>query len=214
MIKGVIFDMDGVLVDSEPFVSRAAIKMFSELGYAVKPEDFFPFVGAGEDRYIGGVAQKYGIELNLPQAKERTYAIYGKIVEGCLKPLKGVCQFIDKARAKGLKLAIASSADAVKVNINLKELKFPPAAFDAVVCGNDVEKKKPNPKIFLLAAERLGLLPQECLVVEDSVNGVKAAKAAGCRCLAVTTSFSREELTGADWISPTLAEAPEEALNW
>jgi HAD superfamily hydrolase (TIGR01509 family) len=214
MIKGVIFDMDGVLVDSEPFICQAAIRMFAELGHTVQPEDFLPFVGAGEDRYIGGVAEKYGIEFDLSSTKDRTYAIYGEIVKGRLKPLDGVHRFIDKARAKGLKLAIASSADSVKVNINLREIGLNPSTFDAVVCGADVEKKKPNPDIFLLAAERIHLSPGECLVVEDAVNGVKAAKAAGARCLALTTSFSREELAGADWFAPNLAEAPEECLNW
>ncbi|MBK9390055.1 MAG: HAD hydrolase-like protein [Bacteroidetes bacterium] len=67
MIKGVLFDMDGVLVDSERFIARAAIMMFEELGVQVKPEDFHPFVGTGENRYLGGVAEKYGITVDLPK---------------------------------------------------------------------------------------------------------------------------------------------------
>jgi beta-phosphoglucomutase len=77
MIKGVLFDMDGVLADSEQFISDAAIMMFRELGVSVSPEDFIPFVGTGENSYIGGVAELYGIKIDIEQAKKRTYQIYG-----------------------------------------------------------------------------------------------------------------------------------------
>ncbi|MDO8587190.1 MAG: HAD-IA family hydrolase [Armatimonadota bacterium] len=213
MLKAIIFDMDGVLVDSEEYICGAAIRMFAEKGYTVKPEDFIPFVGAGENRYIGGPAEKYGIPLDLESDKARTYEIYGELVKG-LKPLTGAREFIGKCKDRGLKLAVASAADKVKVDINLGILDLPPGTFDVVVNGLDVEKKKPNPEIFLLAANRLGVPSSECLVAEDAVNGVAAAKAAGARCLAITTSFTPEQLAGADWFAPNLAEAPEEALEW
>jgi beta-phosphoglucomutase len=213
-LKAVIFDMDGVLVDSEPFICEAAIKMFAERGLTVHPSDFLPFVGAGENRYIGGVAERYGFALDIDRDKARTYAIYGEIVRGRLEPLPGVRDFIAKARAKGLRLAVASSADMVKVDINLDEIDLPRETFDAVVSGLDVVRKKPDPDIFLTAAEMLHVEPSECLVVEDAVNGVQAAKAAGMRCLGLTTSFSEEDLAAADWLAPTLAEAPDEVLEW
>jgi beta-phosphoglucomutase-like phosphatase (HAD superfamily) len=71
MIKGVLFDMDGVLVDSEHFICKAAIMMFRELGITVSPEDFQPFVGMGENRYIGGVAERHGINVDIEQVKAR-----------------------------------------------------------------------------------------------------------------------------------------------
>ncbi len=213
MIKGIIFDMDGVLVDSEPFICEAAIRMFAEHGINVKPEDFIPFVGAGENRYIGGVAEKYGFPVDIERDKRRTYEIYGEIVKGRIESLPGVHEFIAKARDLGLKLALASSADRIKIDINLREIGIAPETFDTIVSGQDVVRKKPDPDIFITAAERLGLLPEECLVVEDAVNGVAAAKAAGMRCLALTTSFTKEDLAGADWFAPNLAEAPEEALD-
>src|SRR6478672_2727314 len=111
-IDGIIFDMDGVLCDSEPFINEAAIRMFAQVhGVRVQPEDFIPFVGAGEDRYIGGVAEKYGIALSMPRDKERTYAIYLEIIRGTLKPLPGAVEFIADARRRGMKLALATSAD-------------------------------------------------------------------------------------------------------
>jgi len=97
---------------------------------------------------------------------------------------------------------------------NLEEVGLPPATFDAVVDGNDVVRKKPAPDIFLEAARRLGLPPETCLVIEDAVSGVAAARAAGSRCLALTTSFSAQELAGADWIAPDLGHVPDEVLAW
>jgi len=213
-IRGVIFDMDGVLVDTEPYICQAAVKMFAEKGVTVQPKDFLPFVGAGEDRYLGGVAEQHGAVLDLERDKTRTYALYGEIVHGRLEPLPGVREFIGRCRARGLKLAVATSADRVKLLINLREIRLAPETFDALVNGLDVARKKPAPDIFLRAAERLGVPASRCLVAEDAVNGVQAAKAAGARCLALTTSFTREQLAGADFFAPNLAGAPPEALDW
>jgi sugar-phosphatase len=82
------------------------------------------------------------------------------------------------------------------------------------VNGLEVEKKKPHPDIFLFAASQLGVDPTHCLVVEDAISGIAAAKAAGCKALGLTTSFSEKELSQADWISNTLADAPSEATEW
>jgi beta-phosphoglucomutase len=214
MIRGVLFDMDGVLVDSESFICKAAIMMFSELGISVSPEDFQPFVGMGENRYIGGVAEKHGLEIDIEQVKARTYSIYGDIVHGRLSPLPGTHEFIVKCRNKGLKLALATSADQVKMEINLKEISLPRSTFNTIITGLDVIKKKPHPDIYLKAAENLRLKPEDCLVVEDAVSGIKAGKSAGCRCLAVTSSFNASDLLEADWICDSLLNVPDKVLNW
>ncbi len=213
---GVIFDMDGVLCDSERFICEAAVRMFRELhGAEVSPEDFLPFVGAGEDRYLGGPAEKHGIRLQLERDKARTYAIYLEIIRGRLHPLPGAREFIARCRAAGLWLAVATSADRVKMEGNLREIGLPAETFDVRVNGLDIARKKPHPDIFLLAAERLGLPPARCLVVEDAPNGLQAGKAAGCRCLGLTTSFSETALrsAGADWTSPDLAHVPHGVLG-
>ena len=211
---GVIFDMDGVLVDSEPFICKAAMMMFAEKGLTVKPEDFLPFVGAGENRYVGGVAEKYGFPINIEQDKKRTYDIYLEIIKGQLKPLPGVREFIAQCREMGIKIAVASSADLRKVRGNLTEIGLPLETFDAVVTGEDVVNKKPAPDIFIVAAKKIGLDPKTCLVVEDAVNGVQAAKAAGARCLGLMTSFNADQLAGADWLAANLAGVPAAVLNW
>jgi haloacid dehalogenase superfamily, subfamily IA, variant 3 with third motif having DD or ED len=214
MIRGVLFDMDGVLADSEPFICQAAIMMFAEKGLKVLPDDFKPFVGTGENRYIGGVAEKYGLNVDIEKVKARTYTIYQEIIRGKLKPLPGAAEFVMKCRELGFRIAVATSADAVKMEANLREIDLPSSAFDATINGLDVENKKPFPDIYIKAADSIGLKPEECLVVEDAVSGIKAAKSAGCKCLAVTTSFNRSALAEADWICGSLEKVPEEAINW
>jgi beta-phosphoglucomutase len=214
MIEAVLFDMDGVLVDSEQFICEAAIKMFAEYEIEVHPIDFVPFVGTGENRYIGGVAEKYGLNKDVHKLKQRTYEIYAEVVKGKLPPLAGVLDFIKKCREKGLKIAVASSADLVKVKVNLSESGIGENTFDAIANGLDVKNKKPAPDIFLTAAGKLRVNPKNCLVIEDAVSGVKAAKCAGCKCLALMTSFNADELSEADWVVNTLADADHKVLEW
>jgi HAD superfamily hydrolase (TIGR01509 family) len=214
MIRGVLFDMDGVLVDSEAFICKAAIEMFREHGINAKTIDFQPFVGMGENRYIGGVAEKYNLQVDINKVKARTYEIYEVITHGRLVSLPGAIEFVAHCRNKGLKLALATSADRVKMVVNLREIGLSPQSFHSTINGLEVERKKPFPDIYIKAAGMLRLKPQECLVVEDAVSGVKAAKTAGCRCLAVTSSFDKAALHEADWICDSLLNVPEEALTW
>jgi HAD superfamily hydrolase (TIGR01509 family) len=211
---GVIFDMDGVLVDSEEFMCKAACRMFAELGQQVRPEDFQPFVGTGENRYLGGVAEKYKLPIAIETVKKRAYDIYLEIIQGQLKPLPGVFEFTETCRRQGKKLAVASSADRRKVEGNLREIGLDTKMFEAIIVGEDIRRKKPAPDIFLLAISRMGLKPGQCLVVEDAVSGVAAAKAAGAKSLALTTSFPKEKLDGADFFAPNLAHVPNDVLKW
>lgn len=184
------------------------MQMFTETyGLTVQPEDFLPFVGAGEDRYLGGVAEKHGLKLTMPRDKDRTYQIYLEIIKGRLKPLPGVREFIAECRRRGLKLAVATSADQIKMIGNLKEIGLPRETFDTLVNGSEVAHKKPHPEIFATAAARLHLPAERCLVIEDAPNGIRAGKAAGCKCLGLSTTFPAEELTkaGADWTAPDLS---------
>ena len=204
-VQAVIFDMDGVLTDSEPLINAAAIAMFREKGLEVQPSDFLPFVGAGEDRYIGGVTEKHHFPLDLTAAKRRTYEIYLELVSTRLKVFPGVHELVRACRQAGLRLAVASSADEVKIVANLRQIGLAPDTWDAVVTGEDVAAKKPAPDIFLAAATRLGLAPAQCVVVEDAVNGVQAAKAAGMRCVAVAQTFPAAQLQGADVVRSDIA---------
>jgi len=185
--------------------------MFLETyGRRVEARDFLPFVGTGENRYLGGVADKYGIRLDIERDKARTYSIYLEIIRGRLRPYPGVREFIGECRRRGLKIAVATSADRVKLEGNLRELGLPPETFDACVTGSEIVRKKPFPDLFLAAAQRLAVDPGQCVVVEDAPSGVRAARAAGARCLGLTTGFAATLLAeaGANWTAPDLACAP------
>jgi len=214
MIQGILFDMDGVLLDSERYIAEAAVKMFAEKGYTVKEEDFIPFIGTGENRYLGGVAEKYHIPFDLEIDKVRTYTIYGEMIKGNIEALPGVFSFMNTCRKRGIKMALATSADKMKMLINLECIGLKTSDFDATVNGLEVVNKKPDPEVFILAANKLGLMPENCLVIEDAINGIAAGKSAGCKCLGLTTSFTAAELSKADWIAQNLADAPAESINW
>lgn len=205
-IRAVIFDMDGVLVDSEPLINAAAVAMFRENGLIVQPDDFLPFVGAGEDRYIGGVAEHYDFPLDLPAAKHRTYEIYLDLVPSQLEAFPGVLDLVHACRGARLLVAVASSADEIKVHANLQKIGLPISSWDAVVWGEDLKNKKPAPDIFLSAAEKLGVKPAACVVIEDAVNGVQAAQAAGMRCIAVAHTFPADRLHEADLIREKISD--------
>ena len=209
----IIFDMDGVLVDSEPVIEAAAIAGLKEYGVEAEPEDFTPFIGAGEDRYIGGVAEKYGVAYK-KEMKDRVYEIYLEIVDDKLKVFKGTKEVLNQLTDDGYNLALASSADAVKIEANLKVADISQSLFEAIVSGEDVEEKKPAPEIYLKTADKMGEAPATCLVVEDSVHGVKSAKAANMKCAAITTSFSREELkeAGADFVGEDIKQVYSEFI--
>ncbi|HYE04167.1 MAG TPA: HAD-IA family hydrolase [Planctomycetota bacterium] len=214
-LRGVIFDMDGVLCDSEHLICEAARMMFRTVhGVDVGADEFTPFVGTGEDRYLGGVAERRGVRLDMPADKQRTYAIYLELIKGRLRPLPGVMDFTAACRARGLKLAVGSSADRIKVVGNLAEIGLPTERFDAIATGSDVARKKPFPDLFLRAAELIGVPAADCLVIEDAVSGVRAGKAAGAKVLGLTTSFPADALraVGADWIAPDLSAVPGDIM--
>jgi beta-phosphoglucomutase-like phosphatase (HAD superfamily) len=233
--KAIIFDMDGVLTDSEWFIAEAGRLMFKEtFGIDVTHEDFAPFVGHGENRFLGGVAEKYGLkDFNIERDKKRTYEIYVEIVKGKLKAMPGAVEFVHRCRELGIKTALATSTDYVKmaanleaiglVNVQMEADKIGLAAalgaaarnnvFDAMVNGLDVERQKPFPDLYLEAAARIETDPAECWVIEDSTGGVRAAKTAGMKCLGLLTTYPEEEIkaAGADRIVKDLsAITPEE----
>lgn len=208
--RGVLFDMDGVLCDSEPFIREAARAMFRERhGADIPDEAFFPFVGMGEERFLGGPAEQRGIPFDPIGDKSRCYEIYLDLIRGRMPPMNGARDFARVCIDLGCRLAVASSADLVKVRGNVEQIGMADGFFSAIIDGTMVSRRKPAPDIFLLAAARLGLPPESCLVVEDAPSGLEAAKAAGCLALGVRSSFDAPRLAaaGADWTVADLAEA-------
>lgn len=191
--KAVLFDMDGVLIDSEAVMLRAAMDALREFGIETAPEDFTAFVGAGEERYLGGPAELHGGAYR-PEYKARAYALYGEYVGSGASVPDGVLEVLRDLKGKGYRLAVGSSADLIKVQYNLTAIGVPDGTFDLIVTGSDVERKKPYPDVYLYAAEAFGLPPASCTVVEDAVNGIRAAQNAGMHNIAITSSFTRQYL--------------------
>ena len=192
-----IFDMDGVLCDSEPFIAGAAAEMLRRrYGVTVTREDFLPFVGTGEDRFSTGAAAHHGVTVDLSIDKPLTYEIYLELIRGALQPIAGVLAFIAEARAAGLRLALATASDRPKLDGNLAAIGLAESVFEVVVSAELVVRKKPDPAIFLRAIDGLGLPAARCLVLEDARNGVQAGRAAGCEVLGITSSQPAAVLLG------------------
>lgn len=192
--KAILFDMDGVLIESEFLMRHAAIQALAEYGIAAKHEDFVEFTGMGEDKFVGGVAEKYGHRYTFDM-KEKAYDYFGERVKEMAHVPAGVKEMLIALHEKGLVLAVCSAADLRKVRYNIQAIGVDEAIFSALVTGSDVERKKPFPDIYLEGARRVGIDPKECLVVEDAVSGIQAAHAAGMDAVGVPTTFSKEELT-------------------
>ena len=191
--KAILFDMDGVLIDSEFLMRKAAIQALAEYGIQAKHEDFIEFTGMGEDRFVGGVAEKYGHTYTFDM-KERAYDYFGEQVKELAEVPEGVREMLMQLHEMGLVLAVCSAADLRKVRYNIQAIGVDERIFSALVTGSDVKRKKPFPDIYLEGARRVGIDPRDCLVVEDAVSGIQAAHAAGMDAVGVPTTFSREEL--------------------
>lgn len=209
-VQAVLFDMDGVLCDSEPMLAEAACRLFREVhGVTVHPDEFRPFVGTGEKSYLGGVAAAHGVTLRSPADKNRLYALYLEMIPGRLQSTPGAVDFVHACRRRGLRTAVATSADRIKLDGALAAVGLPPHEFDVTVTGTDITHAKPDPEIFLTAAAKLGLPPSACLVIEDSPHGVVAAQRAGCPCVALATTFPAEVMAKGrpDLVLPNLLGA-------
>ncbi|MCI6636159.1 MAG: HAD-IA family hydrolase [Clostridiales bacterium] len=205
MKKAVLFDMDGVLIDSEVVMLHAAMEGFQPFGIDATPEDFAPYVGAGENAYLGNVARKYGVAYT-PEVRDHVYDVYGeKINRSYTCPRAG--EIIAALTEQGIPFAICSSADKVKIHHNLRALGIPETAFPAIVSGEDVTKNKPEPEIYEKGAAILGVKPEECIVVEDTLNGIRAGKSSGATTVAVGTSLNLTDFIAggnADYYIPNL----------
>ena len=208
MEYGLMFDVDGVIADTETVNAQASVDVFRMLyGVEVHPSDFRPFIGGGAERYMLGVAEKYGVRINVAEATERRENNFLRLLEEQgLTAFPGVLDLIRDAReAPDLRLAISTSGTPSKAFPVLKAVGIDLRDFDAVVTAADVTHKKPDPEIYLTTAERLGLPPRQCVVIEDAPAGVAAARNAHAHVIAVTNSTTAEHLDRADRIVESLA---------
>ena len=183
VMKAVIFDMDGVLIDSQPYHFKADIETMSEYG-VVKDQKFYEkFAGTLTSDRMRILKDLFKLDIPVEEmVKKREDMILEIMAREDIKPVSGIPEFLKSIKNRGLKTAVASSSGYDLIGLILSRLGIS-EYFDSITSGNDVKRGKPSPDIFLLAAERIGAEPSECLVVEDSENGVRAAKAAGMTAL-------------------------------
>ena len=188
----VIFDMDGVLVDSEPFGFEAMRRVMARYRLGYSEEENAEFLGRTTLESCRILETRH----RLPDSAETLAGFY---VEGMLEqiakgpiPMPGVPEVLHRIRAAGYRLALASSAEVRVIEANLGALALG-GLFEAVVSGTQVARGKPAPDVFLAAAARLAVPAAGCLVVEDSRNGLLAAKAAGMRCAVVPCAHTRHQ---------------------
>lgn len=216
MKYGLLFDMDGVLADTEGVNVTATSAMFVELyGVAPPPEAYRPFVGKGAVRYTAGPAEAMGLEIDIDRAVARRAEIFAEMLADAEDiSLPGVHRLIHAVRAADdWRVAIATSSPADKAVVALRASKIDVGWFDAYVCGDMVQRKKPDPAIYLMAAERLGIPPERCVGVEDAPPGVEALRAAGMKSIAVTNTFDAPDLADADWVVNSLEEVDVAGLE-
>lgn len=206
-MKYIIFDMDGVIVDSEPVIMKAALDALRAGGINASKEDFIPYIGAGEEHFIIEPCKRAGkVELTEKIMNDMFVNFEKNIKE--MRVFPSAKPLIEKLKDLGYTLSLVSSAAERKLMASLRAAEIDPSVFSVILSGNDVTEKKPSPAPYLLAAEKLGADSADCLVIEDAVSGVKSAKAAGMQCAAVTTSFSGEQLkaAGADYVTEDIID--------
>lgn len=206
MLECIIFDLDGVIVDSEPVHFLAYKKTFEKLGINFSKEDYLCFgVARGDDFFVKNILQKYGEEKDPEDICRQKKECFEKMIETDLRLRDGFADLLSFCEGK-YKLAVASSAKQEAVNLILERFKIA-KYFQSVLCGDQVENVKPAPDIYLKTMQLLGVSPEQCVAVEDSKTGLLAAKEAQIRCVVASTEFtSGNNFSGADFVVKDLEE--------
>ena len=206
LFEALIFDMDGVLINSEPLHERAKREALLEVGIMVPESLFASYTGCSDKAMIYEVAAGHGLnEQRSAEILDRKHRIYESL-EHTLCPVSGAIEFVHWAKSR-YRLALATSATSRNRETTLKSLQIE-SMFEVAVDSASFSQPKPSPEVFRIALERLGLAPAACLVIEDAVNGIVAARAAGCFSAGLTTSFSEASLreAGADIVVASYSE--------
>jgi len=202
-IKAVIWDMDGVIVDTAPYHFSAWQEAFQKRGVKFTEEDFRRNFGQRNDTIIRNILGDGISQSELDTISEEKEEDFRKKVRQNIKPLPGAIELMKLLIEHGFKMALASSAPIENIKIQTEGLGISDW-FQSIISGKDVTEGKPSPQSFLLSAQRLGADPKNCVVIEDAVAGVTAAKRAGMRCLAVTNTHPKRNLMEADLVVDTL----------
>lgn len=197
-MKAIIFDMDGVLVDSMPYHAKAWQKSFAGAGINVKKSEIYELEGSNHKQTVDIIFRRSGrvpTDKDAEELSRRKIEIFNRIEK--VMPFDGMKELIAEL-APVYRLAVVSGSNRKTVHGLVN--KFFPGAFQVIITGDDVQKSKPDPEPYLMAVEKLGLIKEECIVIENAPLGIRSAKNAGLRCIAVIAYLGRESLEEADVI--------------
>ncbi|MBI4302858.1 MAG: HAD family phosphatase [Chloroflexi bacterium] len=212
LTKSVIWDLDGVIVDTAPYHFEAWREVFRKRGIDFTREHFKESFGQRNDAIIRKVLGEEVSQQEIDVISLEKEEIFRRKVKPNLKLLPGVLGLLESLARDGFKMALASSAPIENIRLVTEGLDIG-RYFQIIVSDKDVTEGKPSPQGFLLAAQRLGIDPSRCIVIEDSIAGVAAAKRAGMHCLAVINTHPRESLGEADLIVDTLEKVTTKDLE-
>jgi beta-phosphoglucomutase len=205
MIRGVFFDLDGVIVDTLHYHYLAWTHMFEQRGGAVNEHTVLLHEGRNSREILPILMRESGVRIppeEQAQFIEDKRAYYRSIVR--VEQYPNALQTIDELRARGFKVALVTACALKNMQHSLDSRQQ--ARFDFIITGDEIPRAKPFPDSYLAAARYLGLLPGECLVVENAPLGIEAARNAGMYCVAVETTLGKEYLAGADCVLRRLTE--------
>lgn len=214
MIKAVIFDHDGVIADLEPLHAKADNLVLARYGAHIPHEKMTELIGMATLKSWEIFKEMFRIpEAARWLAEEKTTTVIKLIEQEGVAPTEGLPQLLKLLKEKGYRLAIASGQYRNVIDAVITKLKIA-HYFETIVSCDDVTRGKPSPDVFLLAAKRMSLKPNECLVIEDSAPGIAAAKTAGMLCVALRTlSTASHDFSMADKIIDSLSELTVEKIN-
>ena len=195
-----IFDVDGTLIDSNPSHKEAYKQFFKNHDITISDDDFEQFISGRMDPDI--MKHFFGEDITPEQIDAYTNekeTLYQKIYAPKIKPIDGLLPFLQQVKEAGIPMAIATSGPKMNVDFLFEHIPLQPF-FAQIVCSQDIQDGKPAPQIFEVAAQKLGQSADQCIVFEDSPPGVEAAKKAGMRIVALTTSLSPDELKAANLV--------------
>jgi beta-phosphoglucomutase len=197
-MKAIIFDMDGVLVDSMPYHAEAWQQAFAAYGISVKKRDIYELEGSNHLQTVDIIFRRSGrvpTDKDAEELSSRKIEIFNRIEK--VMPFDGMRELLAEL-APVYRLAVVSGSNRKTVHDLMN--KYFPGVFEVIITGDDVQKSKPDPEPYLLAVERLGAPKEECIVIENAPLGIRSAKSAGLRCIAVVAYLGRESLKEADMI--------------
>ncbi|HQG30358.1 MAG TPA: HAD family phosphatase [Deltaproteobacteria bacterium] len=207
--RAVIFDMDGVLVDSEPIYMMSNRRLFASLGIEVSDSEYHTYVGTSAQGMWSAIKERHGLDAPMDMLIRQEFEEHERSLSSAenLCAIPGVEKLLLTLKGLSVRLAVASSSSRRVVDLILSRAGLTPF-FETTVCGQDVSNGKPHPEIFLTAARRLGVEPCECLVIEDSPRGIAGAAAAGMRTVGFQNPNSGvQDLSRADLLIGSFSDA-------